>query len=140
LLADVSEHVSINRNCKQAFFSLMALHDAGFVHGDARLPNLMKRKDGGLVWIDFQDAFSSGGGSAITLASMRDVRTLAASILGMSQAMASDDDTPVLPCDVASAVAHLTSDAASYEALVSAIQRSLISDSSSKQMQALASG
>jgi hypothetical protein len=130
LLADVLERVSINHsNCKHAFLALMALHDAGFVHGDARLPNLMKRKGGGLVWIDFQDAFSSRGGSAISLASVRrDARTLAASFLGVPQALASDDDVPDLPRDVAIAVAHLTRDAASYEALASAVRLLLIND------------
>ena len=96
LLAEVLGRVSTRTTwalCDSAFDALRALHAAGFVHGDARLPNLLWRGGGvggegaggtsgaSLVWVDMR--LATGGASELPSAMQRaDRRTLAASLLG----------------------------------------------------------
>lgn len=128
LLADVLAPVTCSRGtCKQIFLALSALHRAGFVHGDARTQNLMKRRDGGLVWIDFRGAFVdlAGGGSSDS-SMRRDARALAASMLGLPPLGLSLTGVDVLPPIVLLALANLAAgDDASYDELATAIRRAL---------------
>lgn len=131
LLADVLAPVTSNRStCAEIIASLKALHSAGFVHGDARLPNLMKHADGSLVWIDFRDSFieSDGGDSGLlTLSMRRDARTLVASMLGLAQIDVSVADDARFPRCVLLALANLTAgDDAGYDALATAMRRSVL--------------
>ena len=84
------------QRCAAAFGSLRALHVTGFVHGDARLPNLLAAGSRAPpLWIDMRAA-AAGGTQAD--ARRADARTLAESILGLPHAAA-------LPPDVAEALA-----------------------------------
>jgi hypothetical protein len=65
--------------CRQVFRALSALHAGGFPHGDARLPNLLQRSDGVLVWIDVR---TPQRGAAAFAA---DRELLAASVLSTKQ-------------------------------------------------------
>ena len=44
--------VTSSSSCIDAFSTLQALHSFRVVHGDARLPNLLRMPDGKLAWID----------------------------------------------------------------------------------------
>jgi hypothetical protein len=88
--------------CTAAFLALQALHVAGFVHGDARLPNLLSRGRGAgadLVWIDLRAAAVGAHARAQRV----DARTLAASVLGTAPDIA-------LPAPVDAALAAVPSD------------------------------
>lgn len=69
--------------CKQAFESLRQLHLKGFLHGDARLENLLQ-VDTDLLWVDMATALpvADGTTSADVLAAA-DALLLARSILGI---------------------------------------------------------
>ena len=67
------------QRCRQVFRALSALHAGGFPHGDARLPNLLQRSDGVLVWIDVR---TPQRGAAAFAA---DRELLAASVLSTKQ-------------------------------------------------------
>jgi hypothetical protein len=70
------------KRCKKVFEALAALHGKGFCHGDARLPNLLQRSSGELVWIDMRALLTS----AVALAADREA--LAASVLGWQRGSA----------------------------------------------------
>jgi len=119
LLADVLTPVFADRaNCTAVVRALKALHDAGYVHGDARLQNLMCSADGTLLWIDFRESFISAQSAALDTSRLRDAKTLARSILGLSSA----DE---LPGNVTLALSILSDAAESYDALASAIRFAL---------------
>ena len=115
--------------CDSAFDALRALHAAGFVHGDARLPNLLWRSGGGedaggfangasLVWVDMR--LATDGAAELPSAMQRaDARTLAASLLGRADAESE------MPAAVEAAIscvpAGCTKDDASYRALARAV-------------------
>ena len=69
-------------HCVAAFAALRKLHEAGFAHGDARLPNLLARQgaDGQqqLLWIDLREAAE---GTTLASAQRADAEALAASVL-----------------------------------------------------------
>jgi hypothetical protein len=92
LLQGVCRRVTLGSSTRlaaKAFAVLRELHAAGFAHGDARLPNLLHSElDGGrLLWIDMREgADGSGSGEeGLQAAKRADVRTLAASMLGIEQ-------------------------------------------------------
>ena len=76
--------VKSRANCRAAFASLRELHACGVLHGDARLPNLLRLRTGTLAWIDLQRGVVSGEfGAAVLAGNARyDARRLACSILG----------------------------------------------------------
>ena len=120
LLRDVCARAVLDSSarCTAAFASLGALHAAGFVHGDARLPNLLARKSGAsagaeLVWIDMRAAAAAG--TLAPLDARDDGRTFAASILGTAPGDA-------LPAPVADALAAVPSGGEeAYAALAAAV-------------------
>ena len=89
LLRDVLEPFAVTSaaRCAAAFASLQALHAAGIVHGDARLPNLLAtgpRADA--AWIDMRAAAAAGLALPAAVRRAADAETLAASILQTSVA------------------------------------------------------
>jgi hypothetical protein len=102
--------------CDGAFEALRELHAAGFAHGDARLPNLMRRAgergaDGGvsagrassLVWVDMRLASAGDALERPSAVQRADARTLAASLLGHAGTGAD----AALPRDVEAAVSRV---------------------------------
>jgi len=90
LLRDVLARAVLDSpaRCAAAFEALRALHEAGFVHGDARLPNLLARGRGAaaeLLWIDLREASGEASAAGALLAQRADARSLAASALGVAQ-------------------------------------------------------
>ena len=70
--------VTSQKRCVAAFSSLHKLHKLGLVHGDARLPNLLRRVGSfAPVWIDLRRISLSVVGHALRA----DAKTLALSIL-----------------------------------------------------------
>ena len=103
--------------CAAAFTSLHKLHAAGFVHGDARLPNLLMRGGRGadlsFVWIDLRDAAAG----ALAVAQRADARTFAASVLRVEQRGGG-----TLPAPVDLAIGRVPTDGeAAYSALGAAV-------------------
>ena len=93
--------------CVAAFTSLHALHKLGFAHGDARLPNLLRRVGGvAPVWIDMRVSVS-----VVDYALRADAKTLALSILST----ASLDET------VENALASVPGDASAYTSVAAAV-------------------
>ena len=89
LLQHVCERASIrsDAHCVAAFAALRKLHEAGFAHGDARLPNLLARQgaDGRqqLLWIDLREAAE---GTTLDAAQRADAEALTASVLKLQLA------------------------------------------------------
>ena len=93
--------------CVAAFTSLHALHKLGFAHGDARLPNLLRRVGGvAPVWIDMRVSVS-----VVDYALRADAKTLALSILST----VSLDET------VENALASVPGDASAYTSVAAAV-------------------
>ena len=87
LLRDVCTRAAADSRARvaAAFDALRALHAAGIVHGDARLPNLLVCGHGagaGLRWIDLREAAAA---DALAVAQRADARALAASVIGAAQ-------------------------------------------------------
>ena len=117
LLRDVCTRAVLDSpaRCAAAFAALRALHAAGFVHGDARLPNLLLNRgrgaDADLVWIDLREATAG----SLENAQREDGRTLAASVLGAAPGTA-------LPALVAAALTNVPGGGdAAYAALAAAV-------------------
>jgi hypothetical protein len=89
LLQHVCERAAIrsDAHCVAAFAALRKLHEAGFAHGDARLPNLLARQgaDGRqqLLWIDLRKAAE---GTTLDAAQRADAEALTASVLKLQLA------------------------------------------------------
>jgi hypothetical protein len=89
LLQHVCERAAIcsDAHCVAAFAALRKLHEAGFAHGDARLPNLLARPgaDGQqqLLWIDLREAAE---GTTLDAAQRADAEALTASVLKLQLA------------------------------------------------------
>ena len=66
---------------REAFTALQSLHQRNVVHGDARLPNLLRRLDGGVVWVDIMVHGRLAGPESQLAGTRVDARTLAESIL-----------------------------------------------------------
>ena len=101
----------------EAFAALHDLHAAGFAHGDARLPNLLRSEGGRLLWVDFREGADDSGGSGeggMQAAQRADARTLAASLLGIGQGGA-------LPEAVLAALAAVPSDPLAYARVARAL-------------------
>ena len=78
-------------SCIMAFASLQALHALRVMHGDARLPNLLKMPDGKLAWIDLVRGvvgMFEGSSPLITAFIQADATDLACSVLGCSRGAA----------------------------------------------------
>jgi len=122
LLRDVcksAECTSVKR-CVAAFASLHALHAASFVHGDARLPNLLLRSPRSgveeLVWADLRLAAADPEPAD---AQRLDARMLAASLL---RGWGKLGDEEPLPVDVTAAARRIPEGGASaYAALARAV-------------------
>jgi hypothetical protein len=89
LLQHVCTHAAVTSlsRCQAAFLALQRLHEAGWEHGDARLPNLvLKPQEQGsssrptMQWIDMRECPSGNRELAWRL----DAQTLAASIAGFA--------------------------------------------------------
>jgi hypothetical protein len=98
LLLDVGSPFQVTSltACTLVFTALQALHRAGVIHGDARLPNVIELTGGRLVWIDLLSGVcpSDGHGLAVRSDLARfDARVLAKSILRLERAV----DDAVLP-------------------------------------------
>ena len=129
LLAEVLDRASSNSApattralCDEAFEALRALHAAGFVHGDARLPNLLRRRGGGsLVWIDMV-VDASCASEPVAALQRADAQTLAASLMGRTSA-----NFAMLPDDVKTAIGCVVprTAAAGEAALEKAIYQSI---------------
>jgi hypothetical protein len=93
----------------EAFAALHELHAAGFVHGDARLPNLLHSEAAGgkMLWVDLR-AGSWQRDSGLVAAQRSDALTLATSALGVEQGGG-------LPEAVLAALADVPSDPEAYE-------------------------
>ena len=80
LLRDIGKRVDLSTMTRgaAAFKALHALHAAGFIHGDARTPNILE-VSGRYVWIDMREATEN----SLDAARRADVATLAASILSL---------------------------------------------------------
>ena len=125
LLRDVCQRAVLDSGARvaAAFEALRALHAAGVAHGDARLPNLVRRaEDGTLLWIDLREARSKGApegvqqsAAALQAAQRADARTLAASMLGLAAG-------GVLPAAVVAALVDVPTSAAAYAALAAAVR------------------
>ena len=101
----------------EAFATLRELHAAGFAHGDARLPNLLRSEGGRLLWIDLREGADDSGGSGeggLQAAQRADARTLAASLLGIGQG----DE---LPEAVLAALAGVPADPGAYARVAEAL-------------------
>ena len=108
--------LSSSHSCAGAFAALHALHAAGFAHGDARLPNMV-RHGSELLWIDMRDAAVD----ALAAAQRADARTLAASALRLAQ-----ERSTALPASVESAVWEVPAGGgAAYAALAAAVWAAL---------------
>ena len=99
LLQHVCERASIrsDAHCVAAFAALCKLHEAGFAHGDARLPNLLARQgaDGRqqLLWIDLRKAAE---GTTLDAAQRADAEALATSVLKLRLGFAGGEATEQL--------------------------------------------
>jgi len=71
----------------EAFAALQELHAFGFLHGDARLPNLLHSEAAGgkMLWVDLREAGSWLLEGGLEAAKRIDANTLAASVLGVRQ-------------------------------------------------------
>lgn len=99
--------VTSKKRCVAAFSSLRKLHESGLVHGDARLPNLLRRVGSfAPVWIDMRVSFS-----VVDHALRADAKTLALSILS----------TAFLDETVETALASVPGDASAYTGLAAAV-------------------
>ena len=107
---------SSRRACRDVFGALAALHRAGVVHGDARLPNLLA-VDGDLRWIDLAAGVVSEAPGAVAPVEQQryDATTLARSVLGVNA-------TAELPLAVSNAATRCdAANAASFSALADAV-------------------
>jgi len=107
--------ITSQARCKAAFDSLFALHAKGIVHGDARLPNLLKTGPTSRpIWIDIRRVVYADLVGELPLPVRRDdAGTLATSILnGLGG---------ILPPLVKEALALLTDDIVSYHTLSSCV-------------------
>lgn len=103
--ADGCAEINSRADCEAAFVALQGLHEAGFIHGDARLPNLV-RVGARLLWVDML------GGSPVQVPqrlherAARDASLLASSILRLQSGP--------MPADISAAIslyrAAMTSD------------------------------
>jgi hypothetical protein len=67
---------------QSAVKALCSLHQRGFVHGDARVPNVL-RHNGALMWVDMRSSYVCDEGAAGALTRREaDLRTLLLSMLG----------------------------------------------------------
>ena len=75
-----------DRHCARAFSALARLHSGRVCHGDARLPNLVEVRNStghkDLKWIDLRRSSLLPELESAEFQYRRDLRTLAASILG----------------------------------------------------------
>ncbi|KAJ3110424.1 hypothetical protein HDU96_006621 [Phlyctochytrium bullatum] len=96
------------------FLNLLTLHEAGFVHGDARLPNVIQHKDK-YLWIDFMTVAAFSDLSRPQPAFEEDVIKLSRSVL-----QCSPED---LPPSVLSAISNYGSSRsrASFEELAAKV-------------------
>jgi hypothetical protein len=116
LLAEVLQHVPVTslQRSTSAFAALQALHGCGMAHGDARLPNLLARRDGQLVWIDLCNA------AGVAWSQRVDARQLAVSVLALGEEDA-------LPGAVAGALQGVPQGGApAYAALAAAVHAALL--------------
>ena len=129
LLREVCVRAAVDSRaqCTAAFEALRALHSCSLVHGDARLPNLMRSEGSGLLWIDLRESAAGVQGGqrvegqsagALHAAQRTDARVLAASVLGLTQGDA-------LPAPVLEVLLGVPHDAAAYAALASAVGNAL---------------
>ena len=129
LLRDVCTRAVVHTRkcCAAAFEALRALHAVGISHGDARLPNLLRRRaeeGGALLWIDMREAVDGeqGGGGrgagALGAAQRADAGQLAASVMGA-------ESGGKLAAPVQAALAGVPGDAAAYAALATAVSNAL---------------
>ena len=113
----VSADCTTAARCAKAFAALHALHAAGFVHGDARLPNLL-RTGARLVWADLRLSLAADGGRMAD-AQRFDAVTLAASVL---RAWGLSSDELALPAAVGAATRSIPDEGApAYAALAGAV-------------------
>lgn len=88
MLAEVGKPFKLktDAHCARAFAALATLHSGRVCHGDARLPNLLAvRGPSGrkaLKWIDLRQSSLLRETESADFQCRRDLRTLAASILG----------------------------------------------------------
>lgn len=111
LLAEIGEPFTVTSKaeCADAFSALAVLHSKGVTHGDARLPNLLRCRDG-LRWIDLA-RFNLN----LTDPLNGDVRLLATTILGL-------DRVSLLPDHVKAAIEqYVATSQVSVEAVVDAV-------------------
>jgi hypothetical protein len=102
------------------FAALRGLHECGFAHGDARVPNLLAAADR-LVWVDLRAAASGLGADALAAAQRADAVELARSVLA-----AMGRGARSLPAGFEAAVARLPAGgAAAYAAVAADVWRAL---------------